>query len=211
MDSGLIRGPRQFLSYLYGIWPFIAVVVALFLLSCMAGYMMPSATPGASDALLSGLKGKAESITSQSPPMVMLSIFANNAMVALVAMLAGLAAGLFPAFFVVSNGLIIGIMLETIVRNLGVVGGVAVFAAGILPHGIIELPAVLISTAIGLNLGYAVLRAVFTGKGFVVAEIKTGLRMFLSWIVPALVVAAFIETYVTAAILAAFASVPIFQ
>jgi stage II sporulation protein M len=127
------------------------------------------------------------------------------------ALLFGLVAGLFPVFFVVSNGLVIGIMLEMIVEKLGTASGAAVFAAGILPHGILELPAVLISTAIGLNLGYRALRSLLKGDGGVAAGLKDGLLIFLFWIVPMLFLAAFIETFVTGAILAYFIQAPLFK
>jgi stage II sporulation protein M len=208
--GSVIPGPGQFLKYLYGIWPFIAIVVALFLLSAAAGYMVPSASPGTADTLLSGLQAKAESLTSQSPLTMMLGIFANNATGSLMALLFGLIAGLFPLFFVISNGLIIGIMLEMVVAKLGAIGGTAVFAAGILPHGILELPAVLISTAIGLRLGYAALRTLVKGDGEVTVQLKEGLMVFLFWIVPILFIAAIIETFVTGAILSYFVQAPLF-
>jgi stage II sporulation protein M len=206
--GSLIPGPGQFAQYLYGIRAFIGIVVALFLLSAAAGYMVPSASPDVSNTLLSGLQDKAESLSGQSPPMMMLGIFANNAVGSLMALLFGLVAGLFPLFFVVSNGMIIGIMLELVVAKMGAAGGATVFAAGILPHGVFELPAVLISTAIGLKLGFVALRSLLKGDGMVAAELKDGLLIFLFWIVPILFLAAFIETFVTGAILAYFIQTP---
>ncbi len=209
--GSLIPGPRQLVQYLYGIRPFIAAVVALFLLSSAAGYVLPAASPGFSDALFSELQDKADALSGKAPAAVMLNIFANNAAVSLIALLLGLIAGLLPLFFVVSNGMVIGIMLEMIVEKLGVAGGAAVFAAGILPHGVLELPAVLVSAAIGLRLGYVALRALLKGDGDIAAELKDGLLVFLFWIVPVLFVAAFIETFVTAAILAYFVQAPLFK
>ncbi len=206
-----IPGPRQFVHYVYEIRAFLGVVVALFLLSAMAGYMVPAASPEFSNALLSGLQDKAETLSSQSPPMMMLGIFANNAVGALIAILFGLFAGLFPLFFMVSNGLVIGIMLELIVGKIGLAGGVTVFAAGILPHGVLELPAVFISAAMGLKLGYAALRSLLKGDGRVAEELRDGLLIFLVWVVPMLFLAAIIETFVTGAILAYFVQAPLFK
>jgi stage II sporulation protein M len=206
-----IPGPRQFARYLYDMRAFIGIVVALFLLSAAIGYMVPAASPEATSALLSGLQDKAESLSGQSPPAMMLGIFANNAVGSLMALLLGLIAGLFPLFFVASNGMVIGIMLEIVVEKLGAAGGATVFAAGILPHGVLELPAVLISTAIGLKLGYAALRTLLKGDGRVAAELKDGLLIFLFWLVPILFLAAFIETFVTGAILAYFVQAPLFK
>jgi stage II sporulation protein M len=206
-----IPGPGQFARYVYDIRAFLGIIVALFLFSAAAGYMVPAASPEITGTLLSGLQDKAESLSGQSPPMMMLGIFTNNAIGSLMALLFGLIAGLFPLFFVVSNGLVIGVMLEIIIGKLGVAGGATVFAAGILPHGILELPAVFISAAIGLRLGYAALRSLLKGDGRVADHLKEGLLIFLFWIIPMLLVAAFIETFVTGAILAYFVQAPLFK
>jgi len=117
------------------------------------------------DALLSGLQDKADQLTGQQPLLMMLGIFWNNAFASLLALIFGLAAGLFPLFFVMSNGLAIGIVLEMVVAKMGT-AGILVFLAGILPHGVIELPAVFISASIGLKLGYqALLSLIKAGRG----------------------------------------------
>jgi stage II sporulation protein M len=209
--ADLIPGPRQFRKYLYGLRPFIGVVVALFLISMMAGYVIPIYLPDASEALLSGLQGKADALSGQPPLLMMLGIFYNNAVGSLMALLFGLIAGIFPAFFMATNGLVIGIVLETMVSKLGVAGGAAVFMVGILPHGIFELPAVLISAAIGLKLGYAAILSVMKGEDRVTSELKNGLLIFLFWIVPMLFLAAAIETFVTGALLSYVVHAPIFN
>jgi len=152
------------------------------------------------DALLSGLQDKADQLTGQQPLLMMLGIFWNNAFASLLALIFGLAAGLFPLFFVMSNGLAIGIVLEMVVAKMGT-AGILVFLAGILPHGVIELPAVFISASIGLKLGYQALLSLIKRQDVVTGELMAGLRIFVFWIVPALFVAAFIETFVTSALL----------
>lgn len=206
-----IPGPRQFAGYLYDIRLFIAIVVALFILSGAIGYMVPQASPETSKALLSGLQQKADQLSDQSELMMMLGIFSNNAAGSLMALLFGLIAGIFPVFFVAANGMVIGIVLELMVAKLGVATGAAVFAAGILPHGILELPAVLVSTAIGLKLGYEALRSVIRREDSVTGEIGKGLLIFFFWILPILFIAAIIETFVTGALLGYLIQAPIFD
>jgi len=195
-----VPGPSEFARYVGGIRAFIVVVVALFALSAALGYVIPGAYPELVDALLSGLQDKADQLTGQQPLLMMLGIFWNNAFASLLALIFGLAAGLFPLFFVMSNGLAIGIVLEMIVAKMGT-AGILVFLAGILPHGVIELPAVFISASIGLKLGYQALLSLIKRQDVVTGELMAGLRIFVFWIVPALFVAAFIETFVTSALL----------
>ncbi len=199
-----IPGPSEFARYVGGLRVFIGVVVALFVLSAALGYVIPGAYPELVDALMSGLQDKADQLTGQQPLLMMLGIFWNNAFASLLALIFGLAAGLFPLFFVMSNGLAIGIVLEMIVAKMGAYGGILVFLAGILPHGIIELPAVFISASIGLKLGYQALLSLIKRQDVVTGELMAGLRIFVFWIVPMLFVAAFIETFVTGALLGSF-------
>jgi len=205
-----VPGPRDFLNYLSSIKTFIGVVVLLFLLSMAVGYVIPIISPHTSDMLISGLEEKARALSGQSQVMMMIGIFSNNAMGAIFALVFGLAAGLFPLFFMISNGLVIGIILEMIIVKMGVVGGTTFFLAGVLPHGIFELPAVFISSAIGLKLGYEVLRSIALKKDVVTPELVKGLTIFVFWILPILFLAAIVETFITGAILAHFAHTPIF-
>lgn len=196
-----IPGPSRFVRYLGELRAFIAIIVALFCLSAAFGYVIPGMYPELVDALLSGLQDKADQLTGQQPVLMMLGIFWNNALASLLALIFGLAAGLFPLFFVMANGLAIGIVLEMVVAKMGAAGGILVFLAGILPHGVLELPAVLISAAIGLKLGYLALLSLIKRRDVVTGELMAGLMVFAFWIVPILFVAAFIETFITSALL----------
>jgi stage II sporulation protein M len=142
--------------------------------------------------------------------MMMLGIFFNNATASVLAMISGLAAGLVPLVFVISNGMIIGIILEMIITKAGVAEGITLFLVGILPHGIFELPAVLISTAIGIKMGYKVIMSLLSRKDLFTEDLKNGMLIFIFWILPILLIAAVIETYVTGALLAHFVHSPIF-
>jgi stage II sporulation protein M len=68
----------------------------------------------------------------------------------------------------------------------------------IAPHGILELPAILLGTSIGLRLGTQAWRRL-AGKAdkTLLAELGDGLRIYFTVIVPLLLVAAAIEVYVT--------------
>jgi uncharacterized membrane protein SpoIIM required for sporulation len=101
--------------------------------------------------------------------------------------------------------------------NMGLVGGVLgifkwigyspdlIFAAGLLPHGIFEIPAVMIASAVVLRIG-AVLVTPQLGKsmGQIVLELLADwARVFIGLVIPLLAIAAVIEAYVTPIILIA--------
>lgn len=78
-----------------------------------------------------------------------LILFWHNLQALLLITVLGLALGVYPAFAMLFNGLIIGVVGALSVQN----SSLAVFIAGILPHGIFEIPALIIGAAIGLRVG----------------------------------------------------------
>ncbi len=133
-----------------------------------------------------------------SPSIILL----NNLRATLVVLLGG-----FVSFSV------LGIMAY--LGNVGLVGGVlgvfsligysplALFAAGILPHGIFEIPALMLTSAAVLRTG-AVLVTPQAGKsmGQVILEVLADCaKVFVGLVIPLLTVAAFIEAYITPSIL----------
>lgn len=195
-----VPGPAKFVKYLSEMRLYLGIVVALFLISMALGYVVTETSPDMAKSLLSGLQDKAAQLTDQPPLLMMLGIFANNVFGALVALIFGLAAGVFPLFFVITNGMVVGVVLEMLVAKLGAGMGVLVFLIGILPHGIFELPAIFISTAIGLKLGYRVILSLIKRQDLFTGDLMDGLLIFLFWVVPMLLVAAAIETLVTGAV-----------
>lgn len=116
------------------------------------------------------------------------------------AMLLGIAYGLipflfFPALNLGFNSIIIGLFGAVYTRN-GM--GLAPYLAGIVPHGIFEIPALILSIACGIYLCRTITDYVkHNEKGIVKAAILNCLRLFLLVITPLIAIAAVIECYVT--------------
>lgn len=76
------------------------------------------------------------------------------------------------------------------------------YLLGILPHGIFELPALALSVALGLYLCDAVTQSIRKHeKGIIGPAVSRTGQILTLWILPLLLVAAPVETYVTPAIL----------
>ncbi|MBI2120492.1 MAG: stage II sporulation protein M, partial [Parcubacteria group bacterium] len=78
--------------------------------------------------------------------------------------------------------------------------GMKLLLMGTIPHGVLEVPAFLIAAAIGLRLGrryYRSLRYKDPFKPFFSRSMKEMFRI----VVPLLIVASFIETFITSMIL----------
>lgn len=128
-------------------------------------------------------------------------IFLNNSIKAVLVMFAGLLFGFIPFVFLIINGMVIGFLLNLMDSN-----GVnlsELIIKGLLPHGIIEIPVILIACAYGLALGGLVFKSLTRG-GFKGSGTKTEwsqmwrrTRTASLWIVVLLLIAAVIESTIT--------------
>lgn len=129
-------------------------------------------------------------------------IFFNNAKVAFMVLLFGFMAGILPLFVVFSNGITLGVVSEYISRTEGVL----FLAAGLLPHGIIELPVILLSAAIGFNTGVLAVQTLFLNGKLERLKMKLNESFWFFFLicVPLLLLASIIEVFGTGWILETF-------
>ncbi|AHD07500.1 putative membrane protein [Paenibacillus larvae subsp. larvae DSM 25430] len=107
-----------------------------------------------------GMKDLVNKINSQETPQIwfFVVIFLNNSIKALLFIFSGLFFGLLPLFSMISNGLLLGFLISRTPAS----DVFEMVAKGILPHGIIELPAIIIASAYGLKLGGLVFKGMFS-------------------------------------------------
>ncbi len=152
--------------------------------------------PGEAQQIMKLIFEQFEGFRDQTAFDLMISLFLHNALICALMALLGIALGVITLLLVFDNGLMIGLIGTLAVGR----SGLPVTLAALLPHGIIEIPAMMLSSAIGLYLGYCVLLSLFGRRMEVAREIFDSARMFVVWILPMLLIAAFIESYVTTAL-----------
>ena len=111
-------------------------------------------------------------------------IFGNNSLVALLAILGGFIFGLLPLWYLVSNGYLVGFVSTEVVALRGLSE-----LWRLLPHGIFELPAVLICMGLGLRIGFEL----FDKKRSVKKTFIESMRFYIFVVIPLLFLAAVIE------------------
>jgi stage II sporulation protein M len=99
--------------------------------------------------------------------------------------------GIIPIFSMSSNGFILGVMY----RHAAEMSGYSKAALKVLPHGVFELPALLIAASYGLWLGVMVVRRM-RGKESTLLRIhiEHAFRRYFAIVFPLLIAAAGIET-----------------
>ncbi len=123
-----------------------------------------------------------------------LIIFLNNSFTAFLIIILGIVFGIFPFLALFSNGLLLGIVVyfaQTTVNWL------TIFAL-IFPHGIIEIPAIILASAIGFKLGKNLFDKIFKKQAniSIKQELNIALIFFLKLLLPVLAIAAAIEVLV---------------
>jgi len=183
---------RDDLAYLRSISSFVALSVFIFALTSVMGYWTAALDPDIASKWMAELDAL-RWIMQQPPLIIMIIIFLKNLLASATALLLGLGLGLIPLLVVTSNGFLLGVVAYSAIQKSGLI----FLAAGIMPHGIFELPAVLVSIALGFRLGYLLALTLAKEKVDLSGETKTAFRFLWRYITPLLFVASAIETFIT--------------
>lgn len=166
------------------------VLTLIFFISAYVGYTAAQENPTIDDTLRKFFEGFRDYMSN--PVLLMLIIFANNAGKGLIAMLAGFFFGIFPVLFITLNGYIVGVVVSLRQSDWGI----QKVLMAILPHGILEIPAIIIACSYGVWLGYRFYMSLFAGEAFK-PYLMHALKVYLRVIVPILLIAAAVEAFIT--------------
>lgn len=179
--------------------PFLILSTVIFIVFIGIGFIVPS---DISTDMMKELQETIKQLESLSPVALMMVIFLNNAIKCLSVILLGVIIGLPSAMFVCFNAVTIGMLIAA----LGPALGYNIIAASLLPHGIIEIPVLILCGALGLSIGAEVWKFIIRRSSSVKMHLKFGLIIYGRWLIMALIVAAIIEVFVTPLIMAATGS-----
>lgn len=184
--------------------PYLYWAILFLFLGGMVGAMTVVALPASTASMLEALASYAREVLDRPVWQVLLFIFLNNSVKTLLVIIFGLLIGIVPALFIFINGYVIGVVAVMIAAARGT----GYVVAGLLPHGIFEIPAVLLGAALGMMLG-ASLVARLRGRSEVpiITELRNAIRYFILGIMPLLLLAALAEVYITPLVIRAVSSV----
>jgi stage II sporulation protein M len=177
---------------MYKWWLLIAVVV--FVAGLAIGLSMPTSDAGGLSGETGSLQELARFITSLPLWAMFVFILLKNIVAMLFSFVMSPLFLIVPLFSLLLNGFVVGLVAGMVVEE----HSVGYLLAGLLPHGILELPAFFIGQAAALSFGMAVMLAVFKAehRERLVPIFKTNLRYLLIALI-LLLPAALIETFVT--------------
>lgn len=195
-----LRALGDFWREEYGRW--VGMTAVAFLVLVVLSYIAGRLFPEISAAILTYFNEVVadSGIVRDDGSFSALALFGNNLRAMVLSTLYGFIPFLYlPALSMGVNAILLGMVASS------VNGQWLLLAAGILPHGIFELPALCLSLAAGLCLCQNINRYIRKNeKGIMKPLLLNILRMTGLVVIPLLVVAAIMESYVTPAVMQLF-------
>ena len=184
-------------DYVRSLFPAFAISLFVFGFSLVAGYSFGG------EASMAILDLYLEQLPADMPEWDFTQYFVfidnNNVTNGFLWIALGFVLSIPPLYFSAINGFVVGSISHYMVveQSLGYT------LVGLLPHGIIEIPTLLLCAASGMSLGYSLINRL-RGKGSLQAEAFRALRLFVTRILPLIVLAAVREVTVTPTLLGVF-------
>lgn len=180
------------LSYLLGLKKFIFLITIVLIATGVLGYFFIKSDPESTKSILGVFENLAERTADLKSYELLILIFLNNGLKILAVAFLGILFGIAPIFFTALNGFLIGMVAFLIQEN----HSWSTFLLGILPHGIFEIPALIIGSAIGLRLGFSLFKFI-RKKGELKTELKKAFLFSFRFLLSILLFAAFIEVFIS--------------
>ncbi len=179
---------------------YLKALALLFVISGAFGFITAQQFPFEAGMAVEQASGDL-SFLDQLSSMTIFSIIAlNNSVKAIIIILLGILWGIVPVLFILINGYVVGVVVSVVTAS----AGFSTILLGTIPHGIFEIPAILLAASYGVWLGEMFTKKLKDKKIQLNVSIKYTIGKFMRIILPVLVLAAFIEAFFTKWLLDAF-------
>jgi len=186
----MVKKKKSCLEYYKDSWEYIKesknyiyFVTIIFLFFGLVGFVFPNFFVDQIKLLVEQLLKQTEGLNNFS---LINFIFFNNLKASFFGLVLGILFGFIPIILAVVNGYVLGFVSNYAVKNAGFL---SLFS--LLPHGIFELPAIMISIGLGVKLGMFFFSK-NSDKEFM-RRVILSLKVFIFVIIPLLIIAAIIE------------------
>lgn len=169
------------------------ITILIFSVAGAAGVMATAENPAIGEQMLELFRDAIlGEILDNTPGVLAVKLFLNNLQACVVMFLGGASLGLLTVLIILANGVVIGSVVEVVRQEQGIL----TIAAALIPHGIFEIPAFIISGTLGFLLALALWRE-WNGTGDAAASALAMGRIFLLAVLPLVAAAAFTEAFIT--------------
>ncbi|MMZ59405.1 hypothetical protein D1872_214380 [compost metagenome] len=197
-------GLKAFLHDLHTTRRLILISALLFCASIIVGWLSSGTIQSILAQQMEGLGEVAQRLQNSEHPQwsFFVFIFFNNAIKCVLVIFMGAVFGIVPFIFLIVNGMVLGFVVH-LQTDMGR-SIYEVVVKGLLPHGVIELPVLIIACAFGLKFGINIMSTIGTSIGLKRKETGLSWDVFMKqtlrvsiWSVILLLIAAAIESGIT--------------
>lgn len=177
-------------EYILGIKKYILIITIIFIVAISLGVILPERSPE--------IKEEAKNLAHTKAPDLskfqrVFDIFFYNVEYSFLSVTLF---GITAIIFAFNNGFAVGMLLNFV----GKMHGVSIVILQLMPHGIIEIPALLMSASIGLRIGHVWWSGNWLSRDWIQnirQELTSGMKFYIKYIIPMLLFAAIIESYIS--------------
>ncbi|AJE52281.1 stage II sporulation protein M [Paenibacillus polymyxa] len=186
----------------------ILIAALFFCASIVVGWLSTGVIQAMLAQQMEGLGGVAQRLQNSEHPQwsFFVFIFFNNAIKCVLVIYTGALFGIVPFIFLIVNGMVLGFVVH-LQTDMGR-SMYEIVVKGLLPHGVIELPVLIIACAFGLKFGVNIISTLGTSIGLKRKGTGPSWEVFLKqtltvsiWSVIFLFIAAAIESGITYSLL----------
>ena len=171
----------------------VLISLAVFIFFCLIGAFTIAQNEEIAEPLITSIKEEMYAfVMDENPAVLSLKLFLNNLEAAVLLFIGGATFGLVTMFVLMTNGIIIGFVISYASEEKGMLP----IMASIIPHGIMEIPAFLIASGLGLLLSISLWNE-FKGRGDAASDAKALAQKFIILVIPLLAFAAITEAFIT--------------
>ncbi len=145
MKQWIIKNYKDCWDYLKESKIYLIVIAGVFILTTLIGFTLPIFFTEQIQKLLKGLVGETQGLNF---PQLFVYIFQNNLKTSFMGIIFSLPFGIIPLIYSTINGYVLGFVAGKTAQVFG-----SAILLRLLPHGIFELPALVVSLGLGLRLG----------------------------------------------------------
>jgi len=167
---------------------YILILSLIFVAAFLAGILAPSSTR---QQMTEAFQVVVDNYRGLTGGKLFFTILLHNVVATIFLLISGVIVGIIPTFAIGTNGFVLGVVYRQTAEAMGY----SKAALKVLPHGVFELPALLIAASYGLWLGVMAIRRMRVKESTLLRfHIEHAFRRYFTVVCPLLVVAAGIET-----------------
>lgn len=167
--------------------PYILILTLIFVAAFLASVLAPSSTM---QQMTEAFRVVTDNYRGLAGGKLFFTILLHNVVATIFLLISGVVVGIIPTFAIGANGFFLGVVY----RQTAEVTGYWKAALKVLPHGVFEVPALLIAASYGLCLGVTVVRRMWGKESALLRfHIEHAFRRYFTVVFPLLIIAAGIE------------------